>query len=142
MIVVDASVALSWRFADESNAYSDAALRHAALRGCVVPAIWPLEVANVLAIAERKGRGNRNSTDRYLRIVSELRIAVDPVDAEDVFGDVLDLAREEGLSAYDASYLALAIRRDLALATLDERLRRACERRAIEWTIPDTHAEP
>jgi predicted nucleic acid-binding protein len=51
--------------------------------------------------------------------------------------DVLDLARSEGLSSYDASYLDLAIREHAALATLDERLRQAANLRGVPLLVAD-----
>ena len=47
-------------------------------------------------------------------------------------GEVLELARSPDRTAYDGAYLALASRRNLALATIDGRLRQAAERAGIE----------
>jgi predicted nucleic acid-binding protein len=93
----------------------------------MVPVIWPLEVANVLAIAERRGRISAEDADRFTRDLRQFPIIIEDGDSDTVFGAVLSLARDHNLSACDASHLELAVRRRLPLATLDARLLRAAE---------------
>jgi len=59
-------------------------------------------------------------------------LAVEPVPLDATLGEVTEIARRLDLTAYDAAYLALAARRGLALATVDDRLGRACERAGVE----------
>jgi len=130
--VLDASVTLRWCFADGSPSDLDYASRVlAALRetGATVPSVWSLEVANVLVRAEATGAGGEAHTESFLAVLQQLDIDED--DGRDVFGSTLHLARHHRLSAYDASYLDLALRRGLPIASLDADLLRAAERAAV-----------
>jgi len=125
--VLDTSVAISWCFEDEANPYSEAALGF--LRSAVahVPVIWPLEVVNVLLVSERRKRLTRSKSLRFLEMLQSLPIKVDAGNPSRTFGQILVLAREQGLTSYDASYLDLAAQHGFALATLDARLRKAAK---------------
>lgn len=125
MIVVDASVALAWCLSDESDELAEAVLERVVTDGGVAPAHWPLEVANGLLAAERRGRLDPADTDRARRLVNDLEIEIVPVELSTASGMVLDTARSAGLSVYDAAYLDLAQYRGLVLATLDADLARA-----------------
>jgi predicted nucleic acid-binding protein len=129
---LDASVALSWCFADEENPYARMVL--GMLRGAnvVVPAIWPLEIANALVVAERRHRLKLTETSRFLSLIEGLDIVVDPGTSARAFGETLSLARRHGLSAYDAAYLELAVRDALPLATLDEDLKNAARKLGLK----------
>jgi predicted nucleic acid-binding protein len=130
--VIDASVALAWCFADEDFAVADAALGRLNTEEALVPAIWPLEVANGLRTAERRGRLDRADMARVRELLISLPIQVEAIDVNAALGEVSDLARDLDLTAYDAAYLALAARRGLALATIDESLRRACNSAGVK----------
>jgi predicted nucleic acid-binding protein len=119
VIVVDASVALAWCLSDEEDELAEQILLHVAADGGVAPAHWPLEVANGLLAAERRGRLDAEDTERARRMLGDLEIDVVPVELATAAGMVLDTARSTGLSAYDAAYLDLARYRGLELATLD-----------------------
>jgi len=123
--VLDASVVLSWHLDDEPNSYADTILARLASEPAVAPNIWPLEVANGLLIAERRGRLTTAGTSRVYQDLSDLPIAVQHVPLESAQTSVLALARDQRLSAYDAAYLELAMREGLPLATLDDGLRAA-----------------
>ena len=130
-IVVDASVTMAWCFETEADAYADAALHALRHGGGLVPAVWTLEVANVLLLAERRRRLSRGDADRFLGILSQLPITVaDAPTTADVDG-VMTLAREHRLTAYDAAYLALASMTRAPLATRDRALRAAAQRATI-----------
>jgi len=88
----------------------------------LVPTIWWFEVRNLLIMAERRGRLDQNTTSKVLDIVASYPITIDREPNETV---LMDLARNHGLTAYDASYLELAIRLNAPLATLDQQLARA-----------------
>ena len=120
--VVDNSVVVAWCFADQANAYTDAVLDSLARRKAVVPAIWPLELGNVLTVAERKGRLDEAGIARFVELVSRLPLEVEAESPARMLGEVLALAREYHLSTYDASYLDQAMRLGLPLATRDAAL--------------------
>ncbi len=123
--VLDCSIAMAWCFEDEATDFTDSLLESLAQVSVLVPSIWSLEVANVLAISERRGRTNQAKITQFLRLLGNLPIIVDAKTAEKAFTDVLTLARTHKLTSYDAAYLELALREGLPLATLDERLKRA-----------------
>lgn len=126
--VVDTSVVLAWCFEDEANDYSNAILDGLDDDEAVVPSIWPLEVANGLANAERHGRIDLATSTRFLKRLSDLPIRVDQQTATYAFTHTLVLARNHQLTSHDASYLELALREGLELATLDHKLRTAAQR--------------
>jgi len=123
--VLDASLTLSWCFPSESTPYSRSVLASFETTYAIVPALWPFEVANVLAIAERRGRVTSEARDEFLAELHELSIQIERRETLWLWQQILPLAQAHGLSAYDAAYLDLAKREKLSLATLDEDLRRA-----------------
>jgi predicted nucleic acid-binding protein len=120
--VVDNSVVMSWCFTDETNEYADAVLDKLSETTAIVPSIWPLEVVNVLLVAERHKRLKQADSVRFLTLLSQLPIVVEHEWPEKMMTDLLALGRAMNLSSYDASYLDLAMRKDCPLATLDQRL--------------------
>lgn len=131
-LVIDASVALAWCFADEVFPVADATLDRLNKEEALVPSIWPLEVANGLRSAERRGRLDLADLARIRELLISLPIQVEAIDLDVALGEVSDLARNLDLTAYDAAYLTLAARRGLALATIDERLKRACNAAGVK----------
>ncbi len=129
--VLDASVVMAWCFEDESNPYADAVLESLSSNSGIAPAVWPLEISNVLVVAERRGRINKAGSVRFIALISQLPVAVEPEPSQRVFAEIMALAREHGLSSYDASYLDLAMRRGLPLATLDARLQQAAQQAGV-----------
>ncbi len=127
--VLDASLTASWGLADESSAFTESVLLRLWDETSLVPQIWWYEIRNLLVVNERRQHISPEETARFLRNLAEYPIIVD--DARDE-GTVLHLARQYKLSFYDASYLALAMRERLPLATLDKALRAA----AISAGIP------
>lgn len=123
--VLDCSVAIAWCFHDESNPYADAIAARFPDVQAVVPAIWPLEVANALLMGERRKRSTEKDTVHWLGSLGALPITVDDETTTRFWDDVLNLARAQNLSAYDAAYLELALRRGIPLATLDTKLKDA-----------------
>ncbi len=136
-LIIDASVTLSWCFPEETNPLSQGALD--ALEAgaeAVVPCLWPLEVTNVLIAAERRGRITTEVGEEFLSDLKELSLTVDPMDVARTFGTIYRLAREHKLTAYDAAYLELAIRKGIPLATLDADLKKAATASAVEIFQP------
>jgi predicted nucleic acid-binding protein len=123
MIVVDVSIAAAWLFVDEATPVTDAILEQVVVGGAVVPALVPVEAANVLVQAERRKRIAPALVDRMLDILAGLPIEVEPPPR--MPQRAVDLARAHRLTVYDALYLEAAIRRGLPLATLDRDLRTA-----------------
>jgi predicted nucleic acid-binding protein len=128
--VLDASVALLW-LAPETNPagadYATAALGALADSQALVPSLFALEIANVVAKLESRGISTEADSQRYITLLGRLNIAVDQATAAQACGDTLSLARRYKLSAYDAAYLELALRAGLPLATLDANLAKAAE---------------
>lgn len=125
--VVDNSIVMAWCFEDETTQYTDTVLKMLIDHRALVPAIWPLEVANVLLVAERKKRISKADSGRFIALLSQLPIEVEPSEPDRVFQDTLFLARQHKLSSYDASYLALAIRMGIPIASLDKAMIRAAK---------------
>lgn len=118
-IVLDASVALAWCFPDEVSDYADRVLLLAQGSDFHVPAIWAIEIANALWIGERRGRIRSSEIRRFADLLTDLGIVEDLQRLPVAVNNILPLAREHNISAYDAAYLELAIRRRSPLATLD-----------------------
>jgi predicted nucleic acid-binding protein len=121
-LVIDSSAALSWCFEDEASPESDLLFGQVRDQGAVVPGLWHLEVANVLLQAERRGRITTGDVATRLELIAELPIATDNETTQRAWREILALARAEGLTTSDASYLELAIRRALPLQTKDTAL--------------------
>jgi predicted nucleic acid-binding protein len=126
--VLDASIALAWCFEDEATAATRRVLERLMTEAASVPAIWPLEVANALATAERRRRITRADSAEFITRVEGLVILVDEETPSRAFTRILDLAREERLTAYNAAYLELAMRFGLPLASKNIELCDAAER--------------
>ena len=129
--VVDNSVVMSWCFRDETNRYADSVLDKLTDASAVVPSIWPLEVVNVLLVAERQKRLSESDSARFLTLLSQLPIVVEYERPEMMMKELLALARVNDLSSYDASYLDLAMRKGIPIATLDNKLIKAARRIAV-----------
>jgi predicted nucleic acid-binding protein len=123
--VLDGSVALAWFFEDEMSAYAESVEDSLERTAAVVPSLWALEVANALLVGERRKRTTAEKATEFTRLLSALPITFDDQASAHAFPEILSLARTHGLSAYDAAYLELALRRALPLASLDRRLKTA-----------------
>ena len=126
--VIDNSVVMTWCFKDETSQYADLVLDRLEVSDGFVPSIWPLEVCNVLLVAERKNRIGEADSARFIALLSELPIIVEQEPPERMINEIFALARKHKLSSYDASYLDLAMRKGLPIATLDEKLIAAAKR--------------
>jgi predicted nucleic acid-binding protein len=130
-LVIDSSAALSWCFEDEASPGSDALFEQVRDQGAVVPGLWHLEVANVLLQPEKRGRITTADVAVRLELIAELPITTDSETTARAWREILALARAERLTAYDATYLELAIRRNLPLVTRDEALIIAAKRSGV-----------
>lgn len=123
--VLDNSVALTWCFEEERTPATADLLERVGETGAIAPVLWPLEALNVLLVAQRRGRIDKERRQLLARFLSALPIKLDVETADLVWTEISRLAERFGLSSYDAAYLELAQRHQQPLASLDEDLRRA-----------------
>lgn len=138
--VLDCSVAATWLFPDQGTPETDALLDRLKAEGALVPGVWHLEIGNVLVRAERMKRIAKSKVAAYLHLLQRLAIVTDSETDERALRETFLLARECGLSTYDAAYLELAMRRGVQLATLDRALIRAARYMQVE-TVPKTNLQ-
>jgi predicted nucleic acid-binding protein len=121
--VLDTSVAAGWFLENQASVYTEAVGAMLQEDRAVVPAVWELEVTNVLRTACMRRTMNAQAAQLVLTQIAVLPIEVDrePV----LRAELLALAIRFGLSTYDAAYLELALRLQLPVATLDSALREA-----------------
>jgi predicted nucleic acid-binding protein len=129
--VVDCSIAMAWLFHDEATPKTASLLNRLATETALVPAWWFIEITNVLAMAERKGRIKPTESDAFIADLSKLGIERDDEAPDRAFTHLLALCRRHRLTSYDAIYLDLAVRRNLPLATLDDALRKAAHKVSV-----------
>jgi len=133
--VLDASVAISWCFPGdptEDTPYSRRVLASLAVRDALVPPIWPFEIANTLFVAfSKRKRITEQQIKEYLERLAALPIRLEPAE---LWASVRQegRARNWNLSAYDAAYIDLALRRGLPLATTDDALRKVALAEGLE----------
>ncbi len=132
MFVLDASLTIAWLVREEAAPEADAVLDMLVEQPATVPELWHLEVANVLLMAMRRKRISPDVLDILLRRLQMLPIETVHMVRDFRMNDILALARREGLTVYDATYLHLALQLGLPLATLDGDLRAAAERNGVQ----------
>jgi predicted nucleic acid-binding protein len=133
--VLDNSVAMCWLLNDGRPAgitYALNVLDALKITPAVVPGLWALEAANVVAKAEAKGLVNEARSQAFIAALTRLNIATDKATASHALTETLNLARRYKLSAYDATYLELALREGLPLATLDADLEKAARKAGVK----------
>ena len=133
--VLDNSVTMRWFFGDgqpqEIN-YAGQVLDAMKNANAIVPVTWGLEVANVMVRAEAKSLVTEARSAAFLKMLDDADIEVDPATFTHALSDTLQLARRYTLSAYDASYLELALRLGISLATLDADLQAAAKKAGVK----------
>ena len=133
--VLDNSVTMRWFFGDgkpQELVYAGKVLDAMKNTSALVPATWGLEVANVIAKAEAKGWVTEARSEVFLEMLEGVDIEVDAATFSHALSHTLQLARRYKLSSYDASYLELALRLGLPLATLDEDLQKAAKKAGVK----------
>ena len=133
--VLNASVALVWCFEAEHTEPVIALLARLTETGASVPQLWPLEALNGLIMAERRGRIDLARRDRLARFLRQLPVAIDDETTLRLWDATAQLAERHRLTAYDATYLELALRLALPLATVDRALMAAANATGVR-TLP------
>jgi predicted nucleic acid-binding protein len=126
-LVIDASVTAAWVLPDEATPLGAELHRLALTEGMVVPFIWPVEMANILLKAERRGRIDADRRRRAAISLCAKPPEIDSLEQSSLCVAASALAGTHMLSVYDALYLEVALRRSLPLATFDLRLARAAQ---------------
>lgn len=129
---MDNSVALAWCFEDEQSPPAMAVLDRVIDTGASAPLLWPPEALNGLLVAERRGRVGAERRAEMAAFLRDLLVFLDGETAAQAWEGTATLAGRFGLTAYDASYLELARRRRLPLASLDRKLRAAATATGVE----------
>ena len=135
-LVIDCSVTMAWYFKDEATPHTNAVRAALAAHRAAVPALWPLEVANVLLMGERRKRSTQTQATKWLRFLRALPIAVDAQTPDLAFDTILNLARGHNLTTYDAAYLELAMPLGVPLAARDAALEKAAEAIGVSLFTP------
>jgi predicted nucleic acid-binding protein len=118
---------MAWCFTEEATEFTTALLSRLSnlTDSAVVPALWLYEVANVVELAVRRGRIPKETAQAFLDSLADLPIEVENPGRTQVLVTVRAVAGQYQLTAYDAAYLELVIRRQLPIASLDKALSRA-----------------
>jgi predicted nucleic acid-binding protein len=135
--VLDASVTMCWFFLDGKPAERTYALSvleamKQSETSALVPVTWGLEISNVIGKAEMKGLITEAQSEAFLEMLGSIDVSVDTATFSKALSDTLQISRRHRLSAYDASYLELAMREGLPLATLDEDLQKAANKAGLK----------
>lgn len=135
--VLDASVTMCWFFLDGKPAERTYALgvldaMKRSETGALVPVTWGLEISNVIGKAEIRGLITEAQSEAFLEMLGSMDISADAATFSKALADTLQISRRHRISAYDASYLELAMREGLPLATLDEDLRKAASKAGLK----------
>jgi predicted nucleic acid-binding protein len=134
--VVDSSLALAWGLPDETSSRADRVLDRITAHDVLwVPALWWYEIANALMIAERRRRITQADRLELIRLYEQLPLQTDAHLTGHTVRQIQSLAMTHHLSAYDTSYLELALRKGLSLATLDKPLTKAARDAGLDSPI-------
>jgi predicted nucleic acid-binding protein len=131
-LVLDSSAALAWVYADEATEAVLDIFERVNREVAWIPALWRWEVANALQMNMRRGRHGAAFRDEALSNLACLPIKVETRAEPEAWLGTLVMAERYGLTVYDASYLEIAVRRKIPLATLDRQLRAAAEEEGID----------
>ncbi|MGD0632004.1 MAG: type II toxin-antitoxin system VapC family toxin [Terracidiphilus sp.] len=131
-LVLDGSATLGWFYPDETTVALNELFDQVIVRGAFVPALWKIEVANSLSQGIRRHRITLRERNAALADLDSLSITIDRHTSKHVWRETLSLADKYKLTVYDATYLELALRLSLPLATLDEDLRAAARQEGVQ----------
>jgi predicted nucleic acid-binding protein len=130
-LVLDGSCAIGW-MVDKPTPRTALRALHLLQSGTigVVPELWYYEVTNALIVSERRGRTTSQVVSGHIMDIERLAAFLEHSPTSP--SALIAAARHSGLTAYDAAYFELALRRNLPLATLDAQLRTAAQKAGIE----------
>jgi predicted nucleic acid-binding protein len=131
-LVLDTSATLAWLFPNETTPAILAVFDEVIQSGATVPDLWRIEVANCLTVAMRGGRINTKFRSDSLADLGSLMIISDNETGKYLWTDTVKIADKHKLTIYDATYLELALRRALPLATLDKQLRSGAKAEGVQ----------
>ncbi len=131
--MLDASAAIAWFFEDERDDESIAMAKTVSENGAIVPALFRWEVQNALLMAVRRKRLAFDQAADHLRAIDELGLVVDSLVLTSPLTAGLGLAQRFELTAYDAAYLELAVRRSAPIMTRDDKLMSAAANLDVLW---------
>jgi len=135
-LVIDASAVLTWLLPDEHDERADQLLETIPGHAVFAPAIWPIEVINAVRSAVLRQRVPEAEARLMAEAVGKLHVHLEAPDPS-TLRSIYQLAERHQLSAYDASYLELAVRLSHPLATFDHRLADAAREHAVPLWFED-----
>ena len=128
---------MAWCFEDEKTSYTESILNAVSAGAAgIVPALWSFEVLNVLVTAQRRKRITQAKALHFWRELQSFSIRIDEKAVAHSSLEVMALADQHQLTAYDATYLELALREGVPLATLDEALKKAAKSAGVPIAHP------
>jgi len=136
-IVIDCSIALNWVMPDEQSSHAESLLERVAVDGAIVPLLFKVEVGNALLLAVRRKRITAELRGRAFERIGALPLRADREGTDHAWTTCVQLAETHRLSLYDATYLELAKRLRMPLATLDMDLADAAMRSGLPSPWPD-----
>lgn len=135
-LVVDSSLTLAWALPDETSARADRLLDRVSAHDVLwVPALWWYEIANALMMAQRRRRISEADRLALIELYQRLPIHTDAHLTAHTIQQIQSLALIHRLSAYDAAYLELALRKELTFATLDKPLMKAAKDAGLDIAV-------
>ena len=129
--VLDTSVTMAWLFEDEATRNTEALLDRLKTEEAFVPTLWAYEVGNVLLMAQRRKRITEAQGRRFTQLLESLPISIADSHLVSLWSSAVVVDRAHGLSVYDGTYLDLAMREGMPLATRDRALRRAARKLGV-----------
>ena len=117
--VVDNSVFMSWLMKEENYSKASEIVNLVRENRICVPSIWCYEIANSLYVSEKRKRLNISEINEFIEIIAVFPITVESNSFLKVTTDILRMSRQYGLTAYDASYVELAFRKSIPIASFD-----------------------
>ncbi len=136
MLIADVSIVLAWLYEESQTSQALDVLPLIETNGLLVPALWWTELENGLVIGERRARNTTDQSAAFLEIVRSLPIRTDDMPPHQTCDRILAIARQHQLTAYDATYVELAVRESAALATFDTAIRRCAPQLGLS-ILPD-----
>ncbi len=131
-LIADLSVVLAWYFEEDQTPAALDILTQIEADGLLVPPLWWSELENGLVIGERRGRRTVDESAAFFELVRALPITTDAAPAGQLGNNILTIARQHQLTAYDATYVELAVRTQSPLATFDAAIRRCALQAGIQ----------